>query len=167
MTTGTNFYEALISGEFASMVRESTKGKKISNSQELYNIMKPLITQVTDQEQGWFLFLDSKNQIIAIEKLFTGTLTCSQIYPREIIKKIISHEAAAIIMCHNHPSGDPEPSPDDMAITKRIMVACTSIGATMHEHIIIGDGGRFMSMADRGRITQIRNDVERFIETTA
>lgn len=75
----------------------------------------------------------------------------SMIYPREILKKILEHKAAAIIMAHNHPSGDPTPSPEDYLITKQIMIICNTICVTLHEHIIIGNTGCY-SMADQGNI---------------
>lgn len=97
------------------------------------------------------LFLDAKNRVRAVEILFEGTLTAGAVYPREVVKKALDFNAAAVIFAHNHPSGDPEPSSADVTITRRLIFACLSTGITVHEHLIIGDR-RYYSFADAGHI---------------
>jgi len=157
------FWSDLRSGAFASMIRESAHGQTICNAAELYNVMKPLYAVEPDIEKVYGIFLDAKNHVVAIECLFQGSITSSMVYPREIIKKILSHQAAAIVISHNHPSGDPAPSSDDMNITFRIMLAVMSIGVTMHDHFILGRD-RWYSMADQGKITQIKSRIESIID---
>jgi DNA repair protein RadC len=155
------FWEDLKSGRFASMVRESSKGQLLSNSREAYNILKPLFAKHADIEQAYFIFLNAKNKIISIEKLFSGTLTSSCIYPREVVKRLLILGAGAFIIGHNHPSGDPSPSLMDHSITKRICIAAAVIEASLHDHLIIGNG--YFSMADAGYLKKISNRVSDFL----
>ena len=83
------FWEELKSGRFASMVKESSQGRYLSNSREAYNILKPLLAEKDDVEQAYFIFLDAKNKILAIERLFSGSINSSTIFVREIVKKIL------------------------------------------------------------------------------
>ncbi len=87
--------------------------------------------------------MDTKNRIIAIEKLFSGTLNCTMIHSREIIKKILEHKALSIIIGHNHPSGDPEPSDEDYDVTRKIKMAMTVIEGNLLDHVIVGDGKNY------------------------
>lgn len=100
------------------------------------------------------LFLDAKNRVVDTEVLFEGTLTSGAVYPREVVKKALDYRAAAVIFAHNHPSGDPDPSPADVTITRRLVFACMSTGITVHEHIVIGDR-RYYSFADAGHIRRM------------
>ncbi len=155
------FWEDLKSGRFISMVKESSKGEALSNSSEVYNVMKPLFAENDDVESLYCIFLNSKNRILAIEKMFSGSLTSSMVYPREIVKKVLSHKAAALIIAHNHPSGCTAPSPEDISITKRMQMALSSIDVTLHEHLIIGDG--YYSMADSGLLSNLKHKVKNFV----
>ena len=83
------------------------------------------------------LFLNKKNILIADELQETGTIDQTPVYPREIIKRILFHEASAIILVHNHPSGNPKPSTEDISLTGQIVNACETIGVTVHDHVII------------------------------
>jgi len=148
MNNPSTFWEDLKSGHFVSMVKETSQGQTLSNSQEVYNVMKPLFAENDDVETVYCIFLNAKNRILAIEKMFSGTISSSAIYPRELVKRIIALKSAAIVLTHNHPSGFVEPSPEDKAITVRMAIALASIDVTLHDHIIIGDG--FHSMADSG-----------------
>ncbi len=155
MKGSSHFWEELKSGRFASMVRESSKGQAVSNSTEVYNILKPLIANHDDVEVLYGIFLDAKNYIIDIQELSRGTLTASTVYPREIIKKIIILKAAAIVLAHNHPSGDTTPSIEDREITARVGLILHAMGVALHDHIIIGSGHH--SMADSGWLRQAQN----------
>ena len=144
------FWNDLKSGHFASMVKESSKGQALSNSQEVYNIMKPMFAREDDVERVYLIFLDARNKILAIENLFSGSITSSTIYSREIVKRIIQLKATAVVLVHNHPSGETAPSTEDKAITIKVAIAAGSIDVLLHDHIIIGDG--YQSMADTGLI---------------
>jgi len=155
MNNPSTFWEDLKSGHFVSMVKETSQGQTLSNSQEVYNVMKPLFAENDDVETVYCIFLNTKNRILAIEKMFSGTISSSAIYPRELVKRIIALKSSAIVLTHNHPSGFVEPSPEDKAITIRMAIAVASIDVTLHDHIIIGDG--FYSMADKGMLKSIKS----------
>ena len=89
-------------------------------------------------EQFRVLFLDRKNRLIADEVLGQGTVDRAPVYPREILKRALAHESTAIILTHNHPSGDPTPSQSDIDMTKEIVQACKPIRVAVHDHLIIG-----------------------------
>ena len=146
------FWEDLVSGRFALMVKDSARGEKLCNSQAVYNVMKPLFAEQEDVEVVYGIFLDAKNRVISIEKLFSGTISGSSVYPREIVKKILSIKATSLVLVHNHPSGEPEPSRNDFAVTMQVGIALESIGAAILDHVIVGGG--LHSMADSGWLKQ-------------
>jgi DNA repair protein RadC len=147
------FWQDLKSGRFASMVKESAKGKRLSNSQEVYNVLKPMLADEDDVEKVYIIFLDAQNQIIAIEKIFSGSIIAASIHPREIVKRLIQLKASAFVLAHNHPSGQTTPSTDDKTITIKVGIAAASIDAVFHDHIIIGNG--YHSMADTGWLKHV------------
>jgi DNA repair protein RadC len=134
------------------------KKDQISHSKALFEY---LYHTMRDKEREFFkvLFLDSKNHVLTVETLFEGTLNASSVYPREVIANALSHRAAALIFAHNHPSGDPAPSTEDIAVTRRLIFACRSIGIMVHDHLIIGEN-RYFSFADEGYISKINADYE-------
>jgi DNA repair protein RadC len=92
-------------------------------------------------EQFRILFLDKKNKLIADEVQQRGTIDHTPVYPREVIKRSLELGAAAIILVHNHPSGDPSPSSADVQMTRQINDVAGPLGITLHDHIIIGKAG--------------------------
>ena len=153
MTELQTFWEDLKSGRFASMVRESCKGQSVNNSREVYNIMKPMFAENDDVETIYCIFLDAKNKILAIEKMFSGSITASAVYPREIIKRIMEIKATGFVLVHNHPSGDLNPSAEDESVTIKVGIAAASIDVSFHDHLIIGNG--YHSMADTGWLKKV------------
>ncbi|MCB2147929.1 MAG: DNA repair protein RadC [Deltaproteobacteria bacterium] len=140
-------------------LQQRLEGKKaLTNSRELFDYLNHTIR---DKKRECFvaIYLDAKNRVIADEILFTGTISASAVYPREVVGAALAHAAAAVIFAHNHPSGDPAPSPDDMAITRRLAQACGVMGITVHEHLIIGTEGYF-SFADHGHMARINAAVD-------
>jgi len=95
------------------------------------------------------LFLNTKNQVIARETLSVGTLNASLVHPREVFRAAIKCSSASIICVHNHPSGDPTPSPEDIAMTKRLQEAGELVGIDVLDHLVIGDN-RFISLKEQG-----------------
>ena len=93
------------------------------------------------REQFRILFLDKKNRIIAEEVQGQGTVDHTPVYPREVVKRALELSATAVILVHNHPSGDPTPSRADIDMTKQIIDAARPLGVTVHDHIIIGRQG--------------------------
>jgi DNA repair protein RadC len=94
-----------------------------------------------DKEQFRILFLDKRNQLISDEVQQTGTVDHTPVYPREVIKRALELSATAIILVHNHPSGDPTPSQADIQMTKAIIDIAAPLGITVHDHIIVGKNG--------------------------
>tara|TARA_R110002073_G_scaffold28303_10_gene90027 strand:+ start:2507 stop:3196 length:690 start_codon:yes stop_codon:yes gene_type:complete len=89
-------------------------------------------------EQFRVLFLDKKNRLIADEILGKGTVDHAPVYPREVVKRALAHEASAIILVHNHPSGDPTPSHADVVMTKKMAEAAQPFDIVLHDHLVIG-----------------------------
>ena len=94
-----------------------------------------------DVEQFRVLFLDKRNRLIADEVQQTGTVDHTPVYPREVIKRALELSATAIILVHNHPSGDPSPSSADVAMTRQILEIAKPMGIALHDHVIIGRNG--------------------------
>lgn len=101
-------------------------------------------------EQFRLLFLDRKNTLIADEVQQRGTVDHTPVYPREVVRRALELSASAVILVHNHPSGDPTPSRADIEMTKQIMAAATALGVVVHDHVIIGKGGRYVSFKSAG-----------------
>lgn len=91
-------------------------------------------------EQFRVLFLDSKNRLLADEAQSRGTVNHSPVYPREVVKRALDLHASALILAHNHPSGDPAPSRDDVAMTKEVKQAADALGLVLHDHVVVGNG---------------------------
>ena len=91
-------------------------------------------------EQFRVLFLDNKNRLIADEAQSRGTVNHTPVYPREVVKRALELHASALILAHNHPSGDPAPSRDDIAMTRDIKTAAEALGLVLHDHVIVGNG---------------------------
>ncbi|MDY0241027.1 MAG: DNA repair protein RadC [Rhodospirillaceae bacterium] len=94
-----------------------------------------------DTERFHLLFLDNKNALIADEQQQKGTVNHTPVYPREVVKRALELNASAIIMVHNHPSGDPTPSRADIEMTRQVRDAAKAVGITLHDHLIIGRKG--------------------------
>jgi DNA repair protein RadC len=95
------------------------------------------------------VFLDAQNRVLAVEELFRGTLTQTSVYPREVVKRALHHNAAALIFAHNHPSGVAEPSRSDEALTQALKQALALVDVKVLDHFVVG-GGAAMSFAERG-----------------
>lgn len=101
------------------------------------------------QEVFAVLFLDTRHRALAFEELFRGTLDGTEVHPREVVRRALAHNAAAVIVGHNHPSGNPEPSAADRGVTHRLREALALVDVRLLDHFIVGDGPP-VSMAARG-----------------
>ncbi len=110
-----------------------------------------LLAQLRDRPYEVFccLYLDIRHRLIAFEELFRGTVDCAQVHPREVLRQALAHNAAAVIVAHNHPSGGIEPSPADDAITCRLRDGLALMDVRVVDHIIVG-GSRCYSFAEHG-----------------
>ncbi|WP_295526836.1 DNA repair protein RadC [uncultured Pseudacidovorax sp.] len=95
------------------------------------------------------LFLDTRHHLLAMEELFRGTLAQTSVYPREVVQRALHHGAAAVVLAHNHPSGDVQPSRADLALTESLRAALALLDVRVLDHVIVGPG-RFLSMAQQG-----------------
>lgn len=100
------------------------------------------------RECFWILPLDGKNRILRILRVSEGSLTSAPVHPREVFRPVIQEAAAGVLLVHNHPSGDPSPSPEDLQITKRLAEAGEILGIRVLDHVIIG-ACRYFSFADQ------------------
>ncbi len=100
-------------------------------------------------EQFRVLFLDTRNRLLADEAQSRGTVNHTPVYPREVVKRALDLHATAIILVHNHPSGDPSPSHDDVAMTANVKSAAAALSVVLHDHIIVGNG-RWFSFREQG-----------------
>lgn len=112
-----------------------------------------LAMQLRDHPQEVFgcLFLDNRHRVLAFEELFRGTVNAASVYPREVVRAALRHNAAALILAHNHPSGIAEPSDADVALTRRLKTALELVDVRVLDHIVIGDG-HTTSFAERGQL---------------
>lgn len=85
-------------------------------------------------------FLDTKHRLITAERLFLGTINTAEVHPREVVKRALHHNAAAVILAHNHPSGDPTPSAADKALTNTLRSALRLVDITLLDHVVVGSG---------------------------
>lgn len=124
--------------------------RAIMNPEDAYKAITE-ITSVEEEAQEVFgiLILNTKNKIVAVHEVSRGTLNSSLVCPREVFKPAVLHNAAAIICFHNHPSGDPEPSKEDIKTTNRLVEAGKIMGIKIFDHIIVGDDG-YISLKERG-----------------
>lgn len=120
------------------MGRESVLGRPVLSSWTALLDYCRSAMQFEPVEQFRVLFLDRKNRLIADEVLGRGTIDRAPVYPREIIKRALALESTAIILAHNHPSGDPTPSQSDITMTNEIIAAAKAISVVVHDHLIIG-----------------------------
>ena len=102
-------------------------------------------------EQLRVLFLDNKNRLLADEPQSRGTVNHTPVYPREVVKRALELHAAALILVHNHPSGDPAPSPADLDMTRQVKEAAAALSLALHDHVIVGNG-RWFSFRAQGLV---------------
>jgi DNA repair protein RadC len=131
------------------LVRGSVKRRSVLSSWSAVLDYCRTAMAFADTEALRILFLDKKNQLIADEEQQKGTVDHTPVYPREVVKRALDLQASALILVHNHPSGDPTPSSADIAVTKDIVKAAAPLGVTVHDHLIIGRG-RHTSLRDLG-----------------
>ncbi len=123
------------------------RGDEITSASKVKDYLK---SKLRDYEHEVFacLFLDNRHRIIKYEEMFTGTIDGASVYPREVVKRALSHNAAALILAHNHPSGVAEPSESDKRITQRLKDALSLIDVRVLDHFVVGD--EVVSFTERG-----------------
>lgn len=106
----------------------------------------------SDREVFALAMLTVRHRLLGLHTVSVGCLTSSLVHPREVFKPAILAGSAALLLGHNHPSGDPEPSAEDIALTRRLSAAGQLLGIEILDHLILGEGGRFVSLRERGML---------------
>ena len=125
-------------------------GRTLSRPEEVTEVLGTLLQDEPSEVFG-ILCLTTKHRVIAYHEVSRGALDATLVHPREVFKAAILANAAAIILAHNHPSGDPTPSPDDEALTRQVVAAGDLLGIQVLDHVIVGDG-RYLSFHETGRL---------------
>jgi DNA repair protein RadC len=123
--------------------------QQLRGSYDVYAAFRD-VCAAADREYFWTVLLDTKHKIIGTEEVARGSLSSTIVHPREVYKAALLANAAAIMLVHNHPSGDPTPSAEDIEITRRLRQVGELIGIRVLDHVIIGRG-RYLSFVDDGR----------------
>lgn len=132
------------------MVRERTltypMGETLGTAHHAYIVAQAVLGK-SDREQFLVMHLSAKHGINSVEVVAVGTLNATLVHPREVFKGAILSNAAAIILAHNHPSGDPTPSPEDYELTKQLLLAGELLGIRVLDHLVVGDA-RYVSLRE-------------------
>ena len=128
--------------------KKLTPGKKFIGSQDVFDHFSELLRD-EKKETFWSVLLDQKNQVIKLDRISVGSLMESLVHPREVFRNAIRESAAAILFVHNHPSGDPQPSQEDIEVTKKLVQTAQIVGIRVLDHVIIGSGG-FVTLKGQG-----------------
>jgi DNA repair protein RadC len=118
-------------------------GQSIRGSSEAAVHFRAYFAEAAKREQFVVCFLNGQHKVVSTETLFVGSITTSAVYPREVVQRILDLGAAAVILAHNHPSGEVSPSNSDRAVTKKLQTALTAIDVEILDHIIIGHDQHF------------------------
>ncbi|MGY2575657.1 RadC family protein [Vibrio sp. C8] len=124
------------------------RGEALTSPQQTQLYLSSVLRD-RQREAFYILFLDNQHRVIQDEILFEGTIDAASVYPREVVKRALHHNAAALILAHNHPSGVAEPSQSDRRITSRITDALALVDIRVLDHFVVGDG-EIVSFAERG-----------------
>lgn len=119
-------------------------------SSEIFHYFRPAVAELK-RECFWVLLLDGKNRVIRVIRISEGSLTRSLVHPREVFRPAIREAAAGVLFVHNHPSGTPEPSQEDIQITRRLVETGKIVGIRVLDHVILG-AYRYFSFADEGML---------------
>lgn len=133
------------------VIHEELKQATVLNSTHKVGDYLKLMLRYRERECFIILFLDVRNKLICMEELFSGTLNHATVYPREVVKATLRHNAASVILAHNHPSGDPEPSDADITLTEALADALELIDVQLLDHFVVA-GTRLYSFADHGKL---------------
>ncbi|WP_293777487.1 DNA repair protein RadC [uncultured Oxalicibacterium sp.] len=142
--------QAVIELARRALAEEMQQGSMLNSPQTVTQYLQLMLAN-QPHESFVVLFLDVKNRLIACEELFRGTLTSASVYPREVVKAALAHNAASVILAHNHPSGSAEPSAADHAVTQTLKQALALVDIRVLDHIIVATS-QIHSFAEHGQI---------------
>lgn len=147
-TAGRAAEDAAIADALSILARRFARGDTLSSPQAVADYLKVKYAQY-EHEVFALLILDSQHRVLALTELARGSIDGAAVYPREVVKAVLAVNGSAVIMAHNHPSGIPEPSAADRAITERLKSALALIDVRVLDHLVIG-GANHVSFAERG-----------------
>lgn len=140
---------AVLAAAYGILLKRSRRGNLIREPQAAGELLT-LRLATREREVFTAIFLDTRHRILAIEDLFHGTIDGAEVWPREIARAALRHNAAAVIVGHNHPSGNPEPSAADHALTARLKQALSLLEIRLLDHFVVGGCEQPVSLAARG-----------------
>ena len=126
------------------------RGRRLARSAEIFEAFHARLRDLR-KERFLAVLLDAKNRVLREDLVSEGILTASLVHPREVFGPAIREAAAGLVLVHNHPSGDPEPSPEDLEVTRRLCAVGELVGIRVLDHVVVGDG-RYVSFLERGLI---------------
>jgi len=153
-STGTYQIESPISeADILLMARQLAnlrlrRGRALTSPKDVFSHLQALLADY-EHEVFALLLLDNRHRVIVFHELFRGTLDSANVYPREVVKTDLEHNAAATVLVHNHPSGDPEPSQADLTLTHKLQEALNLVGVRTLDHIVVGHED-CVSLAEQG-----------------
>jgi len=121
----------------------------INSPQDVANLVMGEMAAL-DQEHLRVLMLNTKNEVLSTQEIYVGNVNSSVVRPAEVIRPAVRDNAPSIIVVHNHPSGDPTPSPEDVSITQELVAAGKLLGVEVLDHVVIGSGNRYVSLNEKG-----------------
>ncbi|MDH3296771.1 MAG: DNA repair protein RadC [Gemmatimonadota bacterium] len=124
------------------------RGDRIRGPGDVFQRLGPVLRD-RRQEEFWVLYLDSQNRVLSDRRITVGLLNSSLVHPREVFAPAIASSAASLILAHNHPSGDPDPSPEDLDVTVQMVESGRLLGIPVRDHIVLGDTS-FVSLLEKG-----------------
>ena len=134
----------------SALYAQPTERPIISSPADAANLIMPFIGNL-DHEELWVILLDVRNRVLKLVKLYQGSINSSQVRIAEVFRQAIIENAPAIILVHDHPSGDPTPSPDDLVVTRAVVQSGKLLDVDVLDHLVIGQGsGKWVSMKERG-----------------
>lgn len=125
--------------------------RRIRAPRDVHRRLGPVLRDRT-QEEFWALYLDTQNRVLVERRLTVGLLDTSLVHPREVFAPALAVSAASLILAHNHPSGDPEPSREDAEVTRQLVASGELLGIPVRDHVVLGDG-RWVSLMERGMLS--------------
>ena len=140
----------LIEQALALLAQDVAQGEVLANPEAVHQYLQLKLGGLP-HEVFAVLFLDAQHRLIAYEEMFRGTLTQTSVYPREVVKAALSHNAAAVVLAHNHPSGCAEPSTADQRLTQALQAALALVDVRVLDHCVVG-AGNAVSLAQRGLV---------------
>ncbi|MCY1518764.1 DNA repair protein RadC [compost metagenome] len=131
------------------VLQEVRRGQLMDSSKLVREFLQLRLNLSLEYEVFGIMYLNPRAELIAYEEPFRGTLSSAPVYPREIVKAALAHNAASVILAHNHPSGHAEPSSADISITRLLKDALALVGTTVLDHLVVG-GSKIVSFAEKG-----------------